>query len=232
MQNRRRLIAASAAVAVAVAVIGALVSAGVASGARSCADGKGRVLVLTNTGRITSIRGDGFRTWYACSDRSGRRVFLGVHDPTGAEQLGSPRLAGSYAAFERFMPSTGTTGPTAVLVDLAARRRWELDVPGDITGMVLSRRGDLVVTSAESVLHLRRGSLPAMLDVGAILPSSLALSPNGRYVYWQNAGQPRVFELSRGRRSSRRDSPQAKRGCSMNHSTNSEQRPSPSKRRT
>lgn len=197
MRKRPRLMRVSTGVASAAAVAGALLVAGEATSARSCSRFEGRVLVQTKSARITSVRGDGFRTWHGCLDRSGRRVHLGIHDPTGAVQLGRPMLAGRFAAFERFVPSTGPATATAVVVDLAARRRASVDVPGDITGMVLSGRGDLVVTSPDAVLHLRRGRAVATLDTGDIRPRSLALSPDGRFAYWQSAGQPRAFELPR-----------------------------------
>jgi hypothetical protein len=36
----------------------------------------------------------------------------------------------------------------------------------------------------------------SVLDTGAVQRGSLALSSSGRFVYWQNAGQPRWFDLS------------------------------------
>ena len=187
------------AAAFAAVVVCAFVASQGAMGARSCAAFDGRVLVLSETGRIISVRRPGFSIWYACLERHGRRVALGDHIPAGAEQLSRPLLAGSFAAFKRYRPSTGTTGPIAVVVDLGARRRASMHVDDGITGMVLSDRGDLVVTSPASVLHLRRGRPVATLDVGDITPSSLALSRNGRDAYWLNRGQPRSFVLPAGR---------------------------------
>jgi hypothetical protein len=208
MRIRPRLtrpFATAAVVATVVAAVATVVleSAGAAKNARrSCRYDDGRVLVLTKSGRITSVQDDGFRRWYACLNRRGRRVFLGVHDPTGQQQLSRPTLVGSFAAFESFTPSTSATGPDAVLVDLVTRRNRSMPIPGAIVGMVLSRGGDLVVMSLGSRdqppavlrLNIRDGS--STLDTGAIEAGSLAMSPNGRFVYWRNAGQPRVFELS------------------------------------
>jgi hypothetical protein len=115
----------------------------------------------------------------------------------GQSQLGRPTLAGSFAAFERFRPSAHATGTNATVVDLMMRRRATMLVPNDITGMVLSSRGDLIATNDEAVLHLRRGRPVATLDSGDIAPDSLALSRNGRYAYWLNDGQPRSFVLPR-----------------------------------
>lgn len=61
--------------------------------------------------------------------------------------------------------------------------------------MVLSSRGDLIVTSPGSVLRLRRGRPVAELDSGDIARGSLALSHDGRYAYWLNGGQPRSFTV-------------------------------------
>jgi hypothetical protein len=188
------------AITVAIAFVSAFRPAGAATGARSCDADRGRVLVLTKTGRITSVPDvEGVRWWYACLHRNGRRVGLGFNepDPLGAEHLSHPRLAGSYAAVAEYLRSTLTPGPDAILVDLNSRRRWEMPVPGDVDGMVLSQRGHLVVANHDSVLHLRRGGARATLDSGDIGGNSLAVSRDGRYVYWQNAGQPRVFELPR-----------------------------------
>jgi hypothetical protein len=206
MRNRPRLTRASATAAVVatvVAVVATVVleTAGASKTApRSCSVDDGRVLVLTKTGRITSVKGDGFRRWYACLNRRGQQVLLGFQEPQ--QQLSKPRLAGSFAAFESFSPSTMTTGSNAVLVDLVTRRDRSAHVRG-LADMVLSQRGDLVVISLGSrdqppaVLRLNMRSGISTLDTGAVKPGSLAMSPNGRFVYWRNAGQPRVFELSR-----------------------------------
>jgi hypothetical protein len=167
---------------------------------RGCSAIEGRLLVLTKTGRITSVRGDGFRSWYACENRRGRRVLLDDHDPGGGNYLAMPRFAGSFAAFARSSPSIGGAGRSGVLVNVATRRRASVGAPGPVTDLVLSSLGELVLLTpgarapGEVIRLSLRGA--SVLDSGAVEPGSLALSSNGRFVYWQNAGQPRRFDLS------------------------------------
>lgn len=169
-----------------------------ASRARSCTgrSGRERIVAITPQSRIVVSREDETRVWYACLNRGGRRVFLGVEEPPDRD-LGRPRLAGSYVAYEESVLTALAPGPEAILRDLRSRRRWAMTVEGEITGMVLSSRGDLIATGPDSVLHLRRGRAVAKLDEGEIAPGSLALSRNGRYAYWLNGGQPRSFVLPR-----------------------------------
>ena len=140
----------------------------------------------------------GTLAWYACLNRGGRRVSLGIQD-SPEEEMRLPTLAGTYVAWELSEMSIAP-GPEAIVRDLASDGEAGITVVGGITGLVLWSRGDLIATSPSAIEYAKpvgRGRARATLDNGDIARRSLALSRNGRYAYWLNAGQPRMYELPR-----------------------------------
>jgi len=136
---------------------------------------------------------------YACMPRR-RRVSLGYYDVPyyGVTHV---RAAAPYVAAVRSVESSQRQSYTMVVRNVRTAAIARVELAGAAKALELTGRGTAIVLGQQaggSALELRyrtnRGRTN-VLAVGAIEPASLAVSRDGRYVYWKQDGVAAVANV-------------------------------------
>ena len=159
---------------------------------RRCATKNTRDVAADTRGRIYEVGRKHPRSWYACLRSRDRPIFIGSTD--SGTSLGVPRVASPYAVASVLPLDPGGPLETLMLIDMRRTEPREVLVSGGVEQLVLSKHGVAVFVNAstdgrtEVVRRTNGRGEPSLLDTGNIAGGSLALSADGRRVYWVKDG--------------------------------------------
>jgi hypothetical protein len=163
-----------------------------------CVRAGARVLAADTRGRIFHVERHGLDRWYACLRSRDRSVWIEDASPPDTD-LSLPRVASPYAAVVIDRLTTGPSAPEVTVIDLRTRREVGARAPLGVSDLVLTRQGTVAFVQGASpearVRTMDRSGRVADLDVGSIAAGSLALSPDGKRLYWLKDGVPRSAQL-------------------------------------
>jgi hypothetical protein len=178
--------------------LAALLLSGSAAGAarhhpRHCARSGARDVAADARGRIYVVgRGD-LQPWYACL-RSRDRPELIDEDSPPNTTLSLPRVTSPYAAAVVDTLDSAPYVSTLHMIDMRTGSERTTLVSGGVADLVLTRFGVAAfmqgVTENEPahVRRMDRRGVVVDIDSGNIAAGSLAVSPDGRHLYWTKDG--------------------------------------------